>query len=316
MPQALIHFDLPDADLARLEQHYPQVAWIRCTDRGQLFDYLPDTEILLIFLHGDREMIDAAPQLKWIQAITAGVDNLPLEEIARRGIRLTNGRGIHTIHMAEYAIAAMINLARGFHVMFRNQMQKNWKRGVPQGEIRGATVGIIGLGAIGREIARRAAFMGMRVIGVKRTPAPLADVDTVYGPEDMKQVFQQSDYVINLLPATPGTEKMIDRRFFEAMKPTASFINMGRGTTVNEADLIEVLRSQRIKALVTDVYEMEPLPPESPLWDLENVILTPHICGVSPHYMARAMAIIEHNLDVYLSGRGKMINVVDIAAGY
>jgi D-2-hydroxyacid dehydrogenase (NADP+) len=142
-------------------------------------------------------------------------------------------------------------------------------------------------------------------------------VDAVYDLDDMALVFhQQSDYVINLLPATPATENLIDRRFFGAMKPTASFINMGRGTTVNEANLIEALRRQRIKALVSDVCATEPLPADSPLWNMENVILTPHICGVSPHYMARAMEIIEHNLDVYLSGAGKMINVVDIAAGY
>jgi D-2-hydroxyacid dehydrogenase (NADP+) len=316
MTRALIHFELPDSDLERLVQHYPQVEWVRCPDRDALFDHLRETEILLLFLHGDRDMLDAAPRLRWIQAITAGVDALPLEEIARRGIRLTNGRGIHTIHMAEYAVAAMINLARGFHRMFRNQLQKKWERTVPQGEINGATVGIIGLGAIGREIARRAAFMGMRVIGVRRTPAPLAHVDAIYGPEDMEQVFRQSDYVINLLPATPATAKLIDRRFFGAMKPTASFINMGRGTTVNEADLIDALRRRRIEALVSDVYETEPLPAASPLWEMENVILTPHICGVSPHYMARAMEIIEHNLEVYLSGRGKMMNTVDIAVGY
>jgi phosphoglycerate dehydrogenase-like enzyme len=316
MTQALIHFDLPDAHLERLVQQYPQVKWVRCTDRDKVFEYLPQTEILPMFLHGDRAMIDTAPQLKWIQAITAGVDDLPLEEIARRGIRLTNGRGIHTIHMAEYAIAAMINVARNFHLMFRNQMHKQWKRRVPQEEICGATVGIIGLGAIGREIARKAAFMGMRVVGVKRTPAPLAHVEAVYGPEDMERVFRESDYVINLLPATPDTAKMIDRRCFEVMKPTASFINMGRGTTVNEADLIDALRRQGIKALVSDVYESEPLPPDSPLWDLENAILTPHICGVSPHYMQRAMEIIEHNLGVYLSGTGEMRNVVDTAAGY
>jgi len=107
-------------------------------------------------------------------------------------------------------------------------------------------------------------------------------VDTVYGPEDMLSVFRQSDYVINLLPATPDTAKMIDRRCFEAMKPTASFINMGRGTTVNQADLIDTLRRNRIKALVSDVYETEPLPPESPLWDLENVILTPTSAGYRP----------------------------------
>jgi len=316
MTRVLINFDLPDPDLDRLQKHYPQLEWVRCTDRGKLFDLLKETEILLIFLHGDREMLDAAPRLKWIQAITAGVDDLPLAEIARRGIRLTNGRGIHVVHMAEYAVAAMINLARGFHVMFRNQMRKNWDRSVPQEQICGATVGILGLGAIGREIARKAAFMGMRVLGVRRTPVPVADVETVYGPEEMASVFQQSDYVINLLPCTPATEKMIDRRFFEAMKSTASFINMGRGKTVNEADLIDALRRKKIKALVSDVYATEPLPADSPLWDMENVILTPHICGVSPHYMARAMKIIEHNLDVYLSGRGEMINTVDIAAGY
>jgi phosphoglycerate dehydrogenase-like enzyme len=316
MPRALIHFALPDPYLLRLQQNHPDVEWVRCTDRDELFAHLRESEILLLFLKGDREMLDAAPRLKWIQAISAGVDFLPLEEIGRRGIRLTNGRGIHSIHMAEYAIAAMINLARGFHVMFRNQLQKRWDPSVPQTEIYGATVGILGLGAIGREIAGKAASMGMRVIGVKRTPEPLAHVDAVYRPEEMALVFQQGDYIVNLLPYTPATEKIIDRRFFDAMKPTASFINIGRGRTVNEGDLIEALHSHRIKALVCDVYCTEPLPSDNPLWDLDNVILTPHICGVSPQYMARAVDIIEHNIDVYLSGRGKMINAVDIAAGY
>jgi len=316
MPRALIHFDLPDDDLQRLVQNYPQVEWVRETQREKLDVLLPQIEILLVFLKCGRELLDAAPRLEWIQAITAGVDNLPLAEIARRGIRLTNGRGIHRIHMAEYAVAAMINLARGFHAMFRNQLAKKWVRTVPQGQICGATVGIIGLGAIGREIAHKAAAMGMRVIGVRRTPSPVAHVDAVYGPEDMARVCAQSDYVINLLPSTPATAKAIDRRFFEAMKPTASFINIGRGNTVNEADLIEALRRGRIKALVSDVYETEPLPDDNPLWEMPNVILTPHICGISPHYMTRAMEIIAHNLDVYLSGQGAMMNVVDVAAGY
>jgi D-2-hydroxyacid dehydrogenase (NADP+) len=316
MPRAVIHFDLPEAELNRLVQDYPQVEWVCAPSHDALGGVLPETEILIVFLKCGLELLDAAPRLKWIQAITAGVDELPLAEIARRGIRLTNGRGIHTIHMAEYAVAAMINLARGFHQMFRNQLQKKWVRAVPQGQISGATVGIVGLGAIGREIARKAAFMGMRVIGVKRTPGPVAHVAAVYGPEDMARVGRQSDYVINLLPSTPATARLIDRRFFEAMKPTASFINMGRGHTVDEADLIEALRRRRIKALVSDVYETEPLPETNPLWEMDNVILTPHICGISSHYMARAMEIVAHNVAVYLSGRGEMINVVDIAAGY
>ena len=316
MTRALINFELPDPEFQQLQQNYRQVEWVRCTDAEKLPLLLKDIEILLTFLKCDRKMIDAAPKLKWIQAITAGVDFMPLDEIRRRGIVLTNGRGIHTIHMAEYVIAAMINLARGTHLMFRNQMQRKWDRSVPQEEIHGATVGVIGLGAIGAEIAKKAAFMGMHVIGVKRTPRPMDHVEEVYAPEDMGAVFRRSDYIINLLPCTPETDKKIDRRFFEQMKPTACFINIGRGQTVNEDDLIAALRDRKIRAMVSDVYITEPLPPESPLWDLENVILTPHICGVSPRYMDRAMQIIDHNVNVYLSRQGEMINLVNSKAGY
>ncbi|MGA7146571.1 MAG: D-2-hydroxyacid dehydrogenase [Desulfobacterales bacterium] len=316
MTRALINFELPDPYFHQLQQNYPQLDWVRCTDSEKLLALLNETEILLPFLQCDRKMIDAAPQLRWIQAITAGVDFMDLDEIRRRGIILTNGRGIHKIHMAEYAVGAMINLARGFHLMLRNQLQKKWERSVPQEEIHGATVGIIGLGAIGAEIAKKAAFMGMHVIGVKRTLGPVDHVEEVHAPDDMAAVFRRSDYIINLLPYTPETEKRIDRRFFDQMKPTACFINIGRGPTVNEDDLIEALRNKKIRAMVSDVYYTEPLPPESPLWDLDNVILTPHISGVSPQYMARAIQIIAHNLDVYLSGRGEMINLVDTQTGY
>jgi phosphoglycerate dehydrogenase-like enzyme len=316
MPRALINFELPDAYLQRLQQNYPDWEWVLTTERPRIMELLKDTEILLTFFLCSRKMLDAAPNLKWIQAISAGVDYMDLEEIGRRGIVLTNGRGIHKIHMAEYAIAAMINLARGFHLMFRNQIQKKWDRSVPQKEIYGATVGILGLGAIGGEIARRSELMGMRVIGVKRTPGPCEHVDEVFGPENMEAVFRQSDYVINLLPNTPATEKIVDRRCFEATKPTAAFISIGRGQTVNEEDLVDALREGKIAALVSDVYYTEPLPEQSPLWDMQNAILTPHVCGASPQYMARAMEIIEHNLQVYFSGSGEMINRVDVRAGY
>jgi len=316
MTRVLINFELPDPYFHQLQQNYPELNWVLCTDSEKLPALLKETEILLTFLQCDRKMIDAAPQLKWIQTISAGVDYMDLDEIRRRGIVLTNGRGIHKIHMAEYAVAAMINLARGFHLMFLNQLQKKWERSVSQEEIHGATVGIIGLGAIGAEIAKKAAFMGMRVIGVKRTSGPVDHVDEVYAPEDMAAVFRRSDYIINLLPYTQETEMLIDQRFLDQMKPTACFINIGRGRTVNEDDLIEALRNEKIRAMVSDVYYTEPLPPESPLWDLDNVILTPHICGVSPQYMPRAMQIIEDNLNVYLSGQGEMINLVDMQAGY
>jgi phosphoglycerate dehydrogenase-like enzyme len=316
MTLAVINFELPDHMLARLRQVFPQLAIERCPDKDSLFAHLPQAEILMTFMQCSQKMLDAAPGLKWIQAISAGVDFLPLTEIRRRGILLTCGRGTSTIQMAEYAIAAMINLARNLHLMFRNQVQARWERKIPQQEIYGATVGILGLGAIGAEIARRAAFMGMRVIGVRRAPAPVEGVAEVVGPERMAEVFQQSDYIINLLPATPDTQKIIDRKYFDLMQPTACFISMGRGATVNEPDLIAALQQKKIRALVSDVYAVEPLPADSPLWALENVILTPHVCGASPQYMSRALEIIEHNLKVYTGGQGEMMQRVDLTKGY
>jgi phosphoglycerate dehydrogenase-like enzyme len=177
-------------------------------------------------------------------------------------------------------------------------------------------VGIVGLGAIGQEIARKASMMGMRVIGVKNDPCPLEGVHRVYGPAEMQEVFKQSDYIVNLLPDTPNTRGLIDKKLFSTLKEAACFINLGRGPTVNQTDLIHALQTKKMRALFSDVYEQEPLPEDSPLWEMENVILTPHIAGVSPKYLERAMDIIRHNLPVYVASSGEMINVVDLDRGY
>ena len=132
----------------------------------------------------------------------------------------------------------------------------------------------------------------------------------------MEEVFKQSDYVINLLPDTIATRGLIDKKFFTLMKKSACFINLGRGSTVNQADLIDALRTKMFHALVSDVYEEEPLPEDNPLWQLENVILTPHIAGISSKYLERALSIIRHNLNVYVSHSGVMMNVVDLTRGY
>jgi len=221
MTHALIAFDLAEHHVRHLRDTYPKVDFAQSTVNEELFNHLPRTEILLAFFLCTRRMLAAAPRLKWIQAISAGVDYMALDEIRRRGILLTNGRGIHKIHMAEFTLAAMISLARGFHIMFRNQLQKRWDRNVPQQEIHGATLGIVGLGAIGGAIAEKAAMMGMHVIGVRRRPGPFPHVEQVYGPDEMGPVFQRSDYVVNLLPYTPETEKLIDRRYFTQTTPTA-----------------------------------------------------------------------------------------------
>ena len=317
MNKLAVYFRAPEEFMNQLVNFSNNFEIIMCPSSDELKSHLSLTEILVtLFDSPDAEIIRQAPELKWILALTAGVDSFPLNEIKKRNILLTNGRGIHKIHIAEYAIAAMITLARNFHLAFRNQLKKKWDRSVPQDEINGCTVGIIGLGAIGQEIARKASVLGMRVIGVKHDPCPLEGVEQVYGPAQMESVFKKSDYVINLLPDTPDTKGLINKTMFAAMKNTACFINLGRGPTVNQPDLIEALQKKKIRALFSDVYAEEPLPENSPLWEMENAVLTPHNAGVSPKYLIRAMDIIQHNLQVYVSQSGEMINMVNLDRGY
>ncbi len=317
MNRLTVYFRPPEGFIEKLSDITDKFTITVCSNRNELESCLPDTEVLVtLFAFPDAELIGLAPKLGWIQALTAGVDFFPLNKIKERDIILTCGRGIHKIYIAEYAIAAMINLARNFHLMFRNQLRGKWDRSIAQDEINEKIVGILGLGSIGQEIARKASILGMRVIGVKNNPQPLEGVDHVYGPAEMDEVFRQSDYVINLLPDTIATRGRIDKKFFASMKKSACFINLGRGSTVNQADLIDALQSKMFRALVSDVYEKEPLPEDNPLWQLENVILTPHVAGASSKYLERALAIIRHNLKAYVSQSGELMNVVDLTRGY
>lgn len=281
----------------------------------ELEKIIHDAEVLVAF-PCSKDIILKGKNLKWVQALSVGVDAFPLEELMAQGAMVTNGKGIHRIHMAEYAIAAMVMLARNVHLFMRRQFESTWDRRSLQGEINGATLGILGLGTIGQEVARKAEFMGMRVLGLKNNPAPVPHVEKVVGMEDIEWFFGECDYIVNLLPGTPETEHLVDRRLLEKMKPEACLINMGRGTTVKEADLIPVLQEGGIRAFWSDVFEEEPLPEDSPLWKMENVVITPHICGESTKYMEKAMEIIGHNLKVYQTGEGTMMNVVDPSKGY
>ena len=310
------HMVMPEIFIEEMKRDYPEDLFVVSENKEELMAELPDADVLF-GLRFTKDMLEAAKQIKWVQSLSAGVDHMPMAEMENRGILLTNGRGIHKIHMTEYAIAAMIMMARNFHVMSRNQIKGRYDRNVSQGQIHGSTVGIIGMGSIGTEIARVSKFMGMNVLTVKSSSGNVPEyVDRFYERKDMVKVFEESDYVINLLPSTKGTINLIDRKYFSAMKGTAVFINMGRGNTVNEDDMIDALRSKSIKGVVTDVYNKEPLSEDSPLWSLDNIIMTPHICGENPYYMERAYKIFKENLRVFASGEGEMVNLVDANKGY
>ena len=315
MKKLLICNGFPDEFASKLiAKHKDDISITVCKSKDEMLKDIEDAEMFITFVC-NREMLEKAKKLKWIQVLSAGVDGLPLDLISKKGIMLTNGKGIHKNQMSEYAIWAMISLARNSSIIFRNQVNGKWDDSIPQNEINGSTAGILGLGSIGRETARKASALGMHVVGVKRTPQNVEYVEKVYGEDGMEEVFKKSDYIINILPHTPKTDKIIDRHYFSLMKKTACFINIGRGATVNEEDLIEALREKRIRSAVLDVFDEEPLPKSSPLWRMENVIITPHVCGESSKYLERSMKIIEHNLEAYLNGEN-MINVINLEKGY
>ncbi|MDQ8737938.1 D-2-hydroxyacid dehydrogenase [Paenibacillus sp. LHD-38] len=254
--------------------------------------------------------------LRWVQCWGAGVDQMPLETFARKGILLSNASGVHAFPVSETVFAMMLAFARRLHVTMRNQMSAKWQSPGSLQEIHGKTAAIIGLGAIGEETARLAKAFGMKVLGIRRTGAESSHVDRMYDIGRIMEVLGQSDYVIVTLPLTDETRHMFGHAQFRAMKPSAYFINIGRGGTTDTDALEEALRKGIIAGAGLDVFEEEPLPAVSPLWEMENVILTPHISGLTVNYEERVMDIFLSNLQEYLGGRSPFINRIDLVKQY
>ena len=317
MRKIVIYHNYPESLLDKLRQKYKnEFEFLVCRNRKEMEQEIENAEIYMGF-KCDKDIINKGKNLKWVQLLRAGADAVPLEELKDRGIILTSGRGIHKIHMAEYAIASMIMLARSWHLMFRNQMEGKWDRSPFQYEINGETLGIIGIGSIGSEIAKRAKTVGMKGIGIRKKQEKVEYVDCLYTPCEMEEVFRQSDYIINLLPATEETKELIDAHYFDLLKENACFINIGRGSTVNEEDLIKALDAGKLRGAVLDVFKDEPLPKDSSLWSLPNVVLTPHICGESHgKYEEKALEVIEQNIEAYMQDKSKMKNKIDLDKGY
>lgn len=277
---------------------------------------LPGVDILLTTGRVKEEIIQQAPNLKWVQALSAGVDFLPLEEIARRGILLSNARGIHKIQMSEFALLLMLQWARRLPLIYRNQQNKRWDQNIPNGELYGHTLGIIGPGSIGEAIALKAKIFGMRTVGLNQSGRAAPGFDEIYsGSSGLDRILAESDYLIMLMPSTPKTKKFLSLEQFRKMKPSAYFINLARGSVVDENGLIEALQNGILAGAALDVFEEEPLPENSTLWSLDNVTITPHVAGATPHYIERASEIVFENIRRFLAGE-PLLNAVDPVAGY
>jgi phosphoglycerate dehydrogenase-like enzyme len=273
--------------------------------------------------------ISAAANLRWVQVASAGVNGLLEHPIMQNDVMLTNASGIHATWIAEYVLAMMVNLVRRWHQL----LFLKWGHGWPQdrgfalgdGEIWGKTIGIVGYGSVGREVARLCQSYGMRVLAVKRDPGDLRDCgyclpgrgdregripEVVDGPEGLIEMLPQCDYVLVSAPLTRATEGLIGATELAAMKPTAYFINIARGELVDEQALTEALRQGRIAGAALDVFSQEPLPPANPLWDVPNVIMTPHISGASPVYNDYLVELFAENLRRYAAEQ-TLLNLVD-----
>jgi phosphoglycerate dehydrogenase-like enzyme len=278
---------------------------------------------------------EAAPRLRWVQLHSAGVDPILADPLyTQTEVIFTTTSGIHTIQIGEYVMAQVLAFAHRLPIMLADQAAAHWPKGrwdryVPD-ELYGATLGIVGYGSIGRQIARLAQGFGMRILAIKRdarrldndhfslpdTGDPQAEIpDRIYPAQALHSFLGECDYVALTIPLTGDTRHLIDAPALAAMKPNAVLINIARGSVVDETALIDALQTRRIAGAALDVFSQEPLPEDSPLWKLPNVILSPHISGFSDQYDARAMEVFTENLRRFIGGE-PLLNLVDRAREY
>lgn len=279
----------------------------------------PDAALLdraegLLAWGAPKGLLARMPRLRWLQALTAGVEMWLDRDDLRAGLTLCCARGTHRVAMPENILGALFAITKPYTHAALAQREHQWVRkvGVP---LAGKTLGILGLGAIGAELARKAAALELRVIGTKRRPEPVAHVETVVGPERTGEILAESDFVLLLLPVTPETENSVDAAFLARMKPGAWLLNFARGHLVVDADLIAAVRQKRIAGAVLDVFRQEPLPPEHPFWGTEGIMVLPHIGGMHPTRDAIVAELFTENLGRFLAGR-PLAAVVDRVAGY
>jgi phosphoglycerate dehydrogenase-like enzyme len=306
----LILDQLADEYKKALQSKFPEVMIHTSLKEEDIGEFIEKVNVLLTFRISDG-LIKRAKNLQWIQSMASGVDAIVKLPSLRNEVLLTSTRGIHAPQMAEMAILLMLSLNRNFPQIIRNQDKGTWERW-PAKLLYQKKVGILGIGAIGEEIARKCKAFGMTVFGIDIVQRKVDAVDYSYGPEDLLKVVQEVDYFIIVVPSTLQTRKMVGTKVLSSMKPTAFLINIGRGEIIDENALILALESGKIAGAALDVFSQEPLPTEHPFWKTKNLILTPHIGGTSTIYVDQVLSIFEENLRRFLKGeRQPLINLVE-----
>lgn len=318
-------FDLwqaPEWFPEKLRHDFPQFEVTHLSNYDGIDRHLADTEIAIAWSLRP-EQFRAAKRLKWIHSPAAAVHQLMFPELIESEVVLTNAREVHGPVVAEHVMALMFALAKRIPQAVRLQSKHSWgqsemwnARPRPR-ELAGATAGIVGLGSIGLNVAQRAANLGMRVIAAREhtSKGMTEHVSEVLPATKLDSLLAQSDYVVLAAPVTPTTSGMMNAARLGQMKPDAYLINVGRGPLVDTAALVEVLRQGKIGGATLDVFDQEPLPADSPLWDLDNLLITPHTAGLTEKLWERHYSLFSENLRRYLAGQA-LLGIVDKRRGY
>lgn len=292
-----------------LKPKFPGISLHAATKEEEVGDFIEKMDILLTIRISDR-LIKKASKLQWIHAMTTGVDYLVNLPSLRKEVLITSSRGIHGPQMSEMAFLLMLALNRNFLQVVRNQAQRVWERW-PAKLLYQKKVGILGIGVIGEEIARKCKVFGMTVFGIDIVKRKVDAVDHFHGPEELPRVVPELDYLIIVVPNTPQTQKMVGPEVLSSMKPTAFLINIGRGEVVDEDALIHALETGKIAGAALDTFCTEPLPKEHLFWGMKNVIITPHVGGLSDISVEQIVSVFEKNLRFFLRGeKGNLINLI------
>lgn len=264
---------------------------------------------------GINTILEQAPELRWVQSFSAGVEHWPLDKIRRREIVLTNGAGVFAIPIAEWVLTALLMIVKRVHALHDAQREHRWSNELRLDELCGKTLLILGTGGIGREIARRAAAFDMRIWGSSRSGAPVEHIERIVSGTGWRELLPEADFVASTLPLTDATRGSFGVAELRLMKPSAWLLNVGRGATIDEPALLQALRDGAIGGAAIDAWTTEPLPADDPAWTTPNLIIWPHHSGSSPENTRRGLALFAENAGRFVNGQ-ELLNQVDLEAGY
>jgi phosphoglycerate dehydrogenase-like enzyme len=314
-PLVLVLATSDDSPL-RMLSHLPHVI---ATDPAALSEAAKQAEVILHWA-GSRALLRSAflagPAVRWVHSRAAGLDGILFPELVQSQVTLTNGSGVFSPSLGEFALAAILYFAKDFRRMLRNQEAGLWEQFDVE-EIAGQTVGIVGYGDIGRAVASRVHAMGMRVLALKRHAPAATDplVDQFYKPEQLQEMLAACDYLVAAAPLTPETHHMIGDAAFAAMRPNTVVINIGRGPVIDQAALVRALADGRIKGAGLDVFEQEPIPPGDLIYKFENVLVSPHCADHTKDWLNQAMRFFLLQYDRFRNGQ-PLENIVEKHLGY